>query len=218
MAFLAPSILSSDLSNLEKQIKLVESSGADWIHCDVMDGHFVPNLTFGPIVVKAARKVTKLPLDVHLMMDNPDDFLEEFAKAGANHILVHYEAVVHLNRTINRIKELGAKAGVVINPSTPVHVIRDVAEYIDQLLIMSVNPGFGGQLFIPNSIRRVKEAVELRDQMKANFLIEMDGGIDKTNIKQILDAGCDAFVAGSSIFHSGNISSATSELKSLISV
>ncbi len=218
MALLAPSILSSDLSNIEKQIKLVEGNGADWIHCDVMDGHFVPNLTFGPIVVKAVRKVTNLPLDVHLMIDNPDEFLEDFVKAGADHILVHFEAVIHLNRTINRIKELGAKAGVVINPSTPVQSVRDVAEYMDQLLVMSVNPGFGGQSFIPNSLRRIKEAVELRNQMDAGFLIEVDGGIDSSNIKQVLNAGCDVFVSGSSIFKSENIQSATSELKSLISV
>ena len=150
MKLLAPSILSADLSNLAQQIRLVEMSGADWIHCDIMDGHFVPNITFGPVIVKAARKCTKLPIDVHLMIENPDNYLDDFRNAGADIISVHFEEVVHLNRTINRIKEIGAKAGVVINPSTPVSALKDIAEYIDLLLIMTVNPGFGGQRFISN--------------------------------------------------------------------
>lgn len=217
MKLLAPSILSADLSNLAQQIRLVEMSGADWIHCDIMDGHFVPNITFGPVVVKAAKKCTKLPLDVHLMIENPDLFLEDFRNAGANIISVHFEEVIHLNRTINRIKELGAKAGVVINPSTPVSSLVDIAEYIDLLLIMTVNPGFGGQSFISNSERRIKEAVELRKSLKAKFLIEVDGGISSKNISAISKAGCDVFVAGSSIFNSDNISAAATELKNLIS-
>jgi ribulose-phosphate 3-epimerase len=217
MKLLAPSILSADLSNLAQQIRLVEMSGADWIHCDIMDGHFVPNITFGPVVVKAARKCTKLPIDVHLMIKNPDNYLEDFRNAGADIISVHFEEVIHLNRTINRIKELGAKAGVVINPSTPVSALKDIAEYIDLLLVMTVNPGFGGQSFITNSERRIKEAVELRKSLKANFLIEVDGGINKDTIKSVLKAGCDVFVAGSSIFHDDNISAATAELKNLIS-
>lgn len=217
MKILAPSILSADLSNLSQQIRLVEMSGADWIHCDIMDGHFVPNITFGPVLVQAAKKCTKLPLDVHLMIKNPDKFLEYFRKAGADIISVHFEEVVHLNRTINRIKELGAKAGVVINPSTPVASLKDIAEYIDLLLIMTVNPGFGGQRFISNSERRITEAVELRKSLNANFLIEVDGGINNKTIKSVLKAGCDVFVAGSSIFHSDNISASTTELKNLIS-
>jgi ribulose-phosphate 3-epimerase len=217
MKILAPSILSADLSNLAQQIRMVEIGGADWIHCDIMDGHFVPNITFGPVLVKAARKCTKLPLDVHLMINNPDNYLEDFRNAGADIISVHFEEVVHLNRTINRIKELGAKAGVVINPSTPVSSLKDIAEYIDLLLIMTVNPGFGGQSFISNSERRITEAVELRKSLKANFLIEVDGGINKDTIKSVLKAGCDVFVAGSSIFHDDNISAATAELKNLIS-
>jgi len=216
MKLLAPSILSADLSNLAQQIRLVEMSGADWIHCDIMDGHFVPNITFGPVIVKAARKCTKLPIDVHLMIENPDNYLDDFRNAGADIISVHFEEVVHLNRTINRIKEIGAKAGVVINPSTPVSALKDIAEYIDLLLIMTVNPGFGGQRFISNSERRIKEAVELRKALNANFLIEVDGGINKDTIKSVLKAGCDVFVAGSSIFHSDNISAATAELKNLI--
>ncbi len=216
MALIAPSILSADLSNLEQQIRLVEMGGADWIHCDVMDGHFVPNITFGPVLVKAVRKVTNLPVDVHLMIENPDKYLEDFQKAGADHLLVHQENVVHLNRTINKIKELGMKAGVVVNPATPVHTLRDVAEFIDILLIMSVNPGFGGQSFIPNSLRKIKEAVELREEFKAGFKIEIDGGIDKFTIVPAHDAGIDIFVSGSSIFKSGNAAAATAELKNLV--
>ena len=216
MKLLAPSILSADLSNLAQQIRLVEMSGADWIHCDIMDGHFVPNITFGPVIVKAARKCTKLPIDVHLMIENPDNYLDDFRNAGADIISVHLEEVVHLNRTLNKIKEIGAKAGVVINPSTPVSALKDIAEYIDLLLIMTVNPGFGGQSFISNSERRIVEAVELRKSLNANFLIEVDGGINKDTIKSVLKAGCDVFVAGSSIFHSDNISAATAELKNLI--
>jgi ribulose-phosphate 3-epimerase len=217
MKILAPSILSADLSNLAQQIRMVEIGGADWIHCDIMDGHFVPNITFGPVVVKAARKCTKLPLDVHLMIKNPDNYLEDFRNAGADIISVHFEELVHLNRTVNRIKELGAKAGVVINPSTPVSSLKDIAEYIDLLLIMTVNPGFGGQSFISNSERRISEAVELRKSLKAKFLIEVDGGLNSKTIKSVLKAGCDVFVAGSSIFHNDNISAATAELKKLIS-
>ena len=217
MKLLAPSILSADLSNLTQQIRLVEMSGADWIHCDIMDGHFVPNITFGPVLVKAAKKCTKLPLDVHLMIKNPDNYLEDFRQAGADIISVHFEEVVHLNRTVNRIKELGAKAGVAINPSTPVSVLKDIAEFIDLLLIMAVNPGFGGQSFILNSERRIKEAVELRKSLNANFLIEVDGGINKDTLKSVLKAGCDVFVAGSSIFQTDNISAASTELKNLIS-
>ncbi len=217
MKLLAPSILSADLSNLAQQIRLVEMSGADWIHCDIMDGHFVPNITFGPVLVSAVKKSTSLPVDVHLMIKNPDNYLEDFRKAGADIISVHYEEVIHLNRTIMKIKELGAKAGVVINPSTPVSSLKDIAEYIDLLLIMTVNPGFGGQSFISNSERRIAEAVELRKSLKANYLIEVDGGINNNTIKSVLKAGCDVFVAGSSIFHNDNISAATTELKNLIS-
>ncbi len=216
MALIAPSILSADLSELGKQIRLVEMGGADWIHCDIMDGHFVPNITFGPVLVKAVRKVTKLPVDVHLMIDNPDKYLDDFKKAGADHLLVHQENVIHLNRTINRIKELGMKAGVVINPATPVSTLRDIVEFIDILLIMSVNPGFGGQSFITNSIRKIKEAVELRKEFKAEFKIEIDGGIDTETIIPAYQAGVDVFVSGSSIFKSDNITAATTELKNLI--
>ena len=216
MALLAPSILSSDFSNLAQQIRLAEMGGADWIHCDVMDGHFVPNITFGSLIVKAARKSTKLPLDVHLMIENPDNYLEDFAEAGASHLTVHFETVIHLNRTVNRIKELGMKAGVSVNPSTSIGVLKYIMEYADLLLIMSVNPGFGGQSFIPNSLKKVKEAVQLRKELNANFLIEIDGGIDTKTIKPALDAGCDVFIVGSSIFKSDNITAAAAELKNII--
>lgn len=216
MKILAPSILSADFSNLTQQIRLVEMAGADWIHCDVMDGHFVPNITFGPFVVEAVNRITNLPLDVHLMIENPDKYIKKFIEAGADYVSVHFEEVVHLNRTINMIKELGAKAGVVINPSTPVSLLRDIGEYIDLLLIMTVNPGFGGQSFIPNSIRRIKEAVELRTQLNANFLIEVDGGINSQTIRNTLEAGADVFVAGASIFRADNISASTAELKNII--
>lgn len=216
MGILAPSILSADFTNLAQQIRMVEIGGADWIHCDIMDGHFVPNITFGPSLVKAALQVTKLPIDVHLMIENPDNYLEDFIKAGASYVSVHVEEVVHLNRTINRIKELGAKAGVVINPATPVRSVADVAEYIDLLLIMTVNPGFGGQKFIPNSIRRIKEAATLRSDLNASFLIEIDGGVNAETAKTAFEAGAEVFVAGSSIFKADNISAATVEIKKVI--
>ena len=216
MGILAPSILSADFTNLAQQIRLVEIGGADWIHCDIMDGNFVPNITFGPLIVKAARRATKLPLDVHLMIKNPDNFIEDFIQAGANHILVHYEEVVHLNRTVNHIRELGAKPGVVINPSTPVHVIRDIAEYIDIVLIMTVNPGYGGQEFISNSIRRIKEAVELRKEIGGKFLIEIDGGINSSTAKEAYEAGAEVFVTGAAIFETDNVSAAAMEIKNII--
>ncbi len=216
MALLAPSILSSDFSNLSQQIRMVEMSGADLIHCDVMDGHFVPNLTFGPILVEAANKSTDLPLDIHLMIENPDYYIEDFYKAGSDYITVHQESCPHLHRTIFRIKELGAKAGVALNPSTPLSTIEDIASEIDLLLIMSVNPGFGGQSFIKNSLKKINNAVKLREKLNAKYLIEVDGGISKDTAKDVLNAGCDVFVAGSSIFKSDNIAAAVVELKKIL--
>jgi ribulose-phosphate 3-epimerase len=216
MAILAPSILAADLSNLAQQIRLTEMGGADWIHCDVMDGQFVPNLTFGPIIVDAVRRSSHLPVDVHLMIKNPDKLLENFIKAGANYLTVHYEEVVHLNRTVNKIKELGCKPGVSIIPSTPVQSLEDITEYVDLVLLMSVNPGFGGQTFIPNVIKKIKELVTLRKKLNANFLIEIDGGIDNKTILPALKAGVDVFVAGSSVFKSDNITASTAELKNIL--
>ena len=217
MGILAPSILAADFTILEQQIKLVEKGGADWLHCDIMDGHFVPNISFGPLVVAAAKRVTELPVDVHLMIENPDDYLDAFINAGADYISIHVEEVVHLNRTVQRIKELGAKVGVVINPATPVASVKDIAEYIDLLLIMTVNPGFGGQSFIPNSLNRIGEAVNLRKELGAEYLIEIDGGVNAATAKSALQAGVDVFVAGSSIFNADDIAAAAKEIKTVIS-
>ena len=217
MKIIAPSILSADFTNLSQQIRYVEMGGADWIHCDIMDGHFVPNITFGPLVVKAVRNITKLPIDVHLMIEKPDNFIEDFIKAGADYITVHKEEVVHLNRTIQRIKELGAKAGVVINPATPVSTLDDILEFVDMVLVMSVNPGFGGQKFIPSTLNKIEKLAAIRKERNLNFLIEIDGGVNSENIKLISAAGCDAFVAGSSVFSASNITAATVELKNLTS-
>ncbi len=217
MKKLAPSILAADFSNLAEQIRLAEIGDADIIHCDIMDGKFVPNITFGPIVVKAVRKITKLPIDVHLMIKDPDNFIEDFVKAGANYISVHQEEVVHLHRTITRIKELGAKAGVVLNPATPVNTLDDILEFVDFVLIMSVNPGFGGQSFIESSLRKIEELRKIREEKNLKYEIEIDGGVTSKNIKKISNAGCDIFVAGSSVFGENNISAASTELKNLIS-
>ncbi|MDP4115699.1 MAG: ribulose-phosphate 3-epimerase [Bacteroidota bacterium] len=216
MPILAPSILSADFSELRNQIKLVESGGADWIHCDIMDGHFVPNITFGPLIVKKVKEITSLPVDTHLMISNPDLYLEAFIKAGSDYLTVHQEAVIHLDRTLSHIRELGAKAGVSLNPSTPVSSIADVIDKIDLLLIMSVNPGFGGQSFIKNSLKKIKQAVELRSALNADFIIEVDGGMNKLTIKEALDSGCQAFVAGSSVFGAKDIAASAAELKNII--
>ncbi|MEW6194780.1 MAG: ribulose-phosphate 3-epimerase [Bacteroidota bacterium] len=213
---IASSILAADFSNLSQQIRYTELGGADWIHCDIMDGKFVPNLTFGPLVIEAVKRITKLPIDVHLMIKNPNSLIEEFIKAGANFITVHQEEEVHLHRTLNRVKELGAKTGVALNPSTPVDTLNNVLEMVDLVLIMSVNPGFGGQKFIANSIKKIKELSALRAEYGYNFLIEVDGGVSKKNIKEISDAGCNVFVAGSSIFRNDNITAATIELKNMV--
>ena len=213
---IASSILTADFSNLSQQIRFTELGGADWIHCDIMDGKFVPNLTFGPVVVKAVKKITKLPIDVHLMIKNPDALLEKFIDAGANWVTVHQEEVIHLNRTLTRIKELGAKAGVAINPSTPISSLAEVISLVDLVLILSVNPGFGGQKFIQSSMRKVQELSDLRFTSSSRFLIEVDGGIGKNNIKELTNAGCDVFVIGNSIFGQENITAATIELKNMV--
>ncbi len=217
MKKLAPSILSADFSNLSQQLRYIEIGGADIVHCDIMDGKFVPNITFGPVVVKAVSKTTKLPIDVHLMIENPDSFIEDFVKAGASYISVHQEEVVHLHRTITKIKELGAKAGVVINPATPVSTLSDILEFVDFVLVMSVNPGFGGQKFISSTLNKIKQLAKIRKEKELGFEIEIDGGVTSENIEEISNAGCDMFVAGSSVFSKDNISAATTELKNLIS-
>jgi len=204
MKLIAPSILSADFSRLGEEIKSVEKAGADWIHVDVMDGHFVPNITMGPLVVEAARRVTSLPIDVHLMIENADRFIPDFAKAGASLISVQVEACTHLNRTIQLIKELGVKPGVVLNPATPLSTIEWVLEYIDFVLIMSVNPGFGGQAFIRNSMDKIKDLSKMIKDRGLSTLIEVDGGVNKDTIRDVSVAGADVFVAGSAIFGSSD--------------
>ncbi len=213
---LAPSILSADFANLSRQIRYVEMGGADVIHCDIMDGRFVPNITFGPVVIKSIKQITGLPIDVHLMIKEPDKYLEAFAEAGADFISVHVEEVVHLDRVINKIKSLKCKAGVALNPATPLVMLEEILGEMDFVLLMSVNPGFGGQRFIENSIKKIERLNELRLRKNLNFLIEVDGGIDSKNIKKVKDAGCNIFVAGSSIFNSDNITAACAELKQII--
>jgi len=204
MKRIAPSILSADFSRLGQEIKAVQNAGADWIHVDVMDGHFVPNLTIGPLVVQAAKQTTSLPLDVHLMIENPDQFIPDFVKAGADLVSVHVEACPHLNRTVNRIKDLGADAGVVLNPATPLTAIEWIIEFVDLVLVMSVNPGFGGQSFIPNSIQKIANLRKMIAEKNPTTLIEVDGGVSQTTIEAISLAGADVFVAGSAIFESAD--------------
>lgn len=202
MKKISPSILSADFTKLGKEIKDVEEAGAGWIHIDVMDGHFVPNLTYGPIIVEASKKACNLPLDVHLMIEKPDLLIPEFVKAGADYISVHVEACTHLNRTIQLIKSLGCKAGAALNPATPLSTIEWVLEELDYVLIMSVNPGFGGQKFISNSLEKISELREIIDENDLDTIIQIDGGVNSKTIKEISDAGCDNFVAGSAVFGS----------------
>lgn len=202
MSIIAPSILSADFSKLGDEIKAVEAAGAGWIHIDVMDGHFVPNLTYGPIIVAAAKKVTDLPLDVHLMIEKPDLLIPAFAKAGADLISVHAEACPHLNRSIQLIKSFGVKAGVALNPATPLSAIEWVLDELDFVLVMSVNPGFGGQSFIENSLDKVREIKRMITEKGLSTLIQIDGGVNKKTVRTIAEAGVDSFVAGSAIFGS----------------
>jgi ribulose-phosphate 3-epimerase len=213
MRIIAPSILSADFTKLGDEIKSVEDAGADWIHVDVMDGHFVPAITMGPIITKAARSITSLPLDVHLMIENPDVYIPDFAKAGATLISVHVEACVHLNRTIQLIKEFGIKAGVALNPSTQLSSIDWLLEFVDFVLIMSVNPGFGGQVFIANSIDKIMALRKMIKERGLSTLIEIDGGVNEKNIEEISIAGADAFVAGSAIFGSQDYKKTIKDLK-----
>ncbi|OHB33493.1 MAG: ribulose-phosphate 3-epimerase [Desulfuromonadaceae bacterium GWC2_58_13] len=200
MVKIAPSILSADFSRLGDEIRAIEAGGADYVHIDVMDGHFVPNITIGPLLVDAVRKVTSLPLDVHLMIENPDLYIPEFAKAGADIITVHQEAVSHLHRTVQLIRSLGKKAGVSINPATPVSTLEVILDELDLVLVMSVNPGFGGQSFIPSCLPKIEA---LRREIERRGLaveLEVDGGVKIDNIRQIVSAGADVLVAGSAVF------------------
>ena len=200
MKLIAPSILSADFSKLGEEIKAVEAAGADWIHADVMDGHFVPNITIGPLIVAAVNDATNLPIDVHLMIENPDDYIGAFADARADYISVQIETCIHLNRTIQLIKDSGTQAGVVLNPSTPVASLESILEYVDYVLIMSVNPGFGGQAFIPNSIDKINALRRQIQDRGLNVLIEVDGGVNEKTIAAVAAAGADVIVAGSAIF------------------
>ena len=204
MKLIAPSILSADFARLGDEIKAVEAAGADWIHVDVMDGHFVPNITIGPLVVEAVRSVTALPIDVHLMIENPDNYIPAFAKAGAAWISVQIEASVHLNRSVQLIRECGAKPGVVLNPSTPIQTLEWIIEDVDYVLVMSVNPGFGGQAFITNSLDKIKALRQMIRSKKLKTPIEVDGGVNEKTIADIAAAGADIFVAGSAIFGSND--------------
>jgi ribulose-phosphate 3-epimerase len=217
MKYIAPSILSADFLKLGDEIQSVEKAGADWIHIDVMDGHFVPNITIGPLIVEASRRITSIPLDVHLMIENPDRYIEDFAKSGADLISVQVEACVHLNRTIQLIKSLGLRAGVVLNPSTPLTAIEWILEDVDFVMIMSVNPGYGGQKFIPNSLERIRALRKMIQDRGLSALIEIDGGVNEKTIKNISDAGVDVFVAGSAIFKSPNYKETISKFRELIS-
>jgi ribulose-phosphate 3-epimerase len=216
MKYIAPSILSADFSKLGEEIRSVEKAGADWIHVDVMDGHFVPNITIGPLIVEAARRVTLLPLDVHLMIEDPDKYIEDFAKAGANLISVQVEACIHLNRTVGMIKALNLRAGAVLNPATPLSALEWVLEEVDFVMIMSVNPGFGGQKFIPNSIEKIRALRRTIQDRGLPTLIEIDGGVNEKTIKNVSDAGADIFVAGSAIFKSPDYRETIATFRKLI--
>jgi len=216
MKLIAPSILSADFSKLGDEIRAVEAAGADWIHIDVMDGHFVPNITIGPLIVEAARRVTALPLDVHLMIENPERYIKDFQDAGASLISVQAEVCVHLHRTVQMIKEIGLRAGVVLNPSTPLSAIEWILNDVDIVMIMSVNPGFGGQDFIPNSLDKIRDLRGMIQNSGLSTLIEIDGGVNEKTIKNISDAGVDVFVAGSAIFGSPDYKKTIARFRELI--
>lgn len=213
MVKIAPSILSADFSKLGKEVERIDKAGADWIHIDVMDGQFVPNITFGAPVVKSLRNKTDKCFDVHLMIDEPGRFIDDFVDAGADMITVHYEADKHIDRTIQLIKSKGIKAGVALNPGTPTCMIKDLISEIDMVLIMSVNPGFGGQKFIPYTIEKIREINKLKEQFNKNLIIEIDGGIVAANIKSVVEAGVNVAVAGSAVFKEDRVEENIKELK-----
>jgi len=213
MKKIAPSILSADFSRLGEEIAAIEAGGADYVHIDVMDGHFVPNITIGPLIVEAVRRVTTLPLDVHLMIAEPDRYIADFAKAGADIIVVHAEATNHLHRTVQLIKSLGKRAGVSLNPATPLNVLDYVLEDLDLVLLMTVNPGFGGQSFIDACIPKIQSLRSIMDRRGIEAELEVDGGVKTDNIARIAHAGADVFVAGSAVFNSPDYAATIAELK-----
>lgn len=215
MKKIAPSILSADFSRLGEEIRALEAAGADYVHVDVMDGHFVPNITIGPLVVEAARRVTTLPLDVHLMIENPDRFIPDFAAAGADIIVVHAESVNHLHRTVQLIKSLGKRAGVSLNPATPLNVLEYVLDDLDLVLLMTVNPGFGGQSFIEACLPKIHSLRAMLDRRGSEAELEVDGGVKISNIARISHAGADVFVAGSAVFGSPDYAATIAAMKRL---
>jgi ribulose-phosphate 3-epimerase len=216
MIEIVPSILSADFAHLAEEIARVERGGARMLHLDVMDGHFVDNLTIGPPVVESIRKATRLHLDVHLMIDNPERYVSAFAKAGADSISVHAEAARHLDGVLGIIKSAGAMAGVVLNPATPLTVLEEIVDVADYVLLMSVNPGFGGQKLIPYVLEKVRKLVSLRHEKKLDFKIEIDGGVHKDNLADVVRAGCDWIVTGSAIFHSPDPEATTREMRAIV--
>ncbi len=216
MIKIAPSILSANFAKLGEEIKEIEEGGADYVHIDVMDGHFVPNITIGPLIVDAVKPITKLPLDVHLMIENPDNYIKDFVEAGADIITVHQETCPHLHRTIQLIKKENVKAGVVINPGTPVAMIKEVLNNVDLVLVMSVNPGFGGQTFIHETLSKIEEIDLIRRENNYQFELQVDGGVNVETAKLCVDAGADVLVAGSAVFNQSNRKKAIQDIKDAI--
>jgi len=212
----APSLLAADFTNLGSEIEMINASPADWLHLDIMDGHFVPNISFGFPVIEAVRDICEKPLDVHLMISDPDRYLKRFGEAGASYLTVHYEACTHLHRTVNEIRALGMKAGVAINPHTPVMLLKDIISSVDMVLIMTVNPGYGGQSFIPGSLNKVGELRSMIDEEGYDVIIEVDGGIDTQNAPLLVHTGVDVLVAGSTVFSSDDPVDVIRHLKALI--
>src|ERR1700691_3165083 len=212
---IAPSILAANFAKLGDDVRIVEEAGADVIHVDIMDGHFVPNISLGIPVLASLRKASRLPLDVHLMIEQPELYIEDFVRAGGSRVLVHQEATVHLDRALTMIRELGAEAGVAINPGTPVATLTDVLDKVDTVLVMSVNPGFGGQKFIPGAIEKIRQLNQWRTRYNGAFRIEVDGGVDLENTAQLAQAGTNTFVAGTSIFHTPDPAAAVRQIRKL---
>jgi len=212
---ISPSLLSANFCNLENDIKMLNDSQADWLHVDVMDGVFVPNISFGQPVIKHIKKIAKKPLDVHLMIIEPDKFFEDYKNCGADIITVHYEACTHLHRSLSKIRQLGMKAGVVLNPHTPVCMLEDIIEMCDLVLLMSVNPGFGGQSFIENTYSKIKTLKQLIEKKNPNCLIEVDGGVNTANYKKLIEAGADVLVAGNAVFAAENPTETIKQLKTI---